>query len=140
MYRFINSMGTIYHILVFVLMSNLNSAVLEKEGENDINHAVNPVDAGTCYSNCDLEGKLDFKIFANAMKSMDEMEYSNEEIVTIIDFSKPSTEKRLFILDLKKQELLYHTLVAHGKNTGVNMATKFSNNKGSNQSNSRLLH
>ncbi|MCK4990119.1 MAG: murein L,D-transpeptidase catalytic domain family protein, partial [Bacteroidales bacterium] len=41
---------------------------------------------------------------------------------------------RLFILDLEKQELLYHTFVAHGKNTGVNMATKFSNNKGSNQS------
>ena len=68
------------------------------------------------------------------MESLDEMEYSNEDIVTIIDFSKPSTEKRLFILDLKKQEILYHTFVAHGKNTGVNMATKFSNNKGSNQS------
>ena len=134
MYRFSNSMGTIYHILVFVLMSNLNSAELEKEVEKDINHAVNPVAVRTCYSNCDLEGKLDFQIFANAMESLDEMEYSNEEIVTIIDFSKPSTEKRLFIFDLIEQEILYHTFVAHGKNTGLNMATKFSNNKGSNQS------
>jgi hypothetical protein len=115
-------------------MSNLNSPVLESKGESDINHSLNPVEARACYSNCDLEGKLDFEIFANAMESMDEMEYSNEDIVTIIDFSKPSTEKRLFILDLKTQELLYHTFVAHGKNTGVNMATKFSNNKGSNQS------
>jgi len=127
-------MGTFYNILVFVLMSNLSSFVLGNEGEKDINDALNPVDARTCYSNCDLEGKLDFEIFANAMESLDEMEYSNEDIVTIIDFSKPSTEKRLFILDLKKQELLYHTYVAHGKNTGVNMATKFSNKKGSNQS------
>ena len=68
------------------------------------------------------------------MESLDQMEYGNEDILTIIDFSKPSTEKRLFILDLEKQELLYHTYVANGKNTGVNMATKFSNNKGSNQS------
>jgi hypothetical protein len=127
-------MGTIYHILVFVLMSNLNSAVLVTEGEKDGDHSLNLVDARTCYSNCDLEGKLDFEIFANAIESLHEMEYGNEDIVTIIDFSKPSTEKRLFILDLKKQELLYHTFVAHGKNTGVNMATKFSNNKGSNQS------
>jgi len=127
-------MGTFYNILVFVLMSNLSSPVMEEEGLKDINHTVKPVDAGTCYSNCDLEGKLDFEIFANAMESLDEMEYSNEDILTIIDFSKPSTEKRLFILDLKNQELLYHTFVAHGKNTGVNMATKFSNNKGSNQS------
>ncbi len=118
-------MGTFYSILVFVLMSNLNSAVLED---------VSPDDGRTCYTNCGLEGKLDFEIFAFAMEALDEMEYGNEDIVTIIDFSLPSTEKRLFILDLKKQEILYHTLVAHGKNTGGNMATKFSNNKGSNQS------
>ena len=95
---------------------------------------LNPVDVRTCYTNCGLEGKLDFEIFANALESLDEMEYSNEDIVTIIDFSKPSTEKRLFILDLRNQQVLYHTFVAHGKNTGANMATKFSNNKGSNQS------
>ncbi len=95
---------------------------------------LNPVDVRTCYTNCGLEGKLDFKIFANAMESLDEMEYGNEDIVTIIDFSKPSTEKRLFILDLRNQQVLYQTFVAHGKNTGANMATKFSNNKGSNQS------
>ncbi len=127
-------MSTFYSILVFVWMSNLSPFVSEKEGEKDINHALNPVDSRTCYSNCSLEGKLDFQIFENALESLDEMEYSNEGIVTIIDFSKPSTEKRLFILDLKKQEILYHTFVAHGKNTGVNMATSFSNNKGSNQS------
>lgn len=127
-------MGTIYNILIFVLMSNPSSPVVENEGVKDISHALNTVEARTFYSNCNLEGKLDFEIFAYALESLDEMEYSNEEIVTIIDFSKPSTEKRLFILDLKKQELLYHTFVAHGKNTGVNMATKFSNNKGSNQS------
>jgi hypothetical protein len=109
-------------------MSNLNSAVLADADPID------PIDARTYYSNCDLEGKLEFEIFAFAMEGLEEMEYSNEDIVTIIDFSLPSTEKRLFILDLKKQEILYHTLVAHGKNTGANMATKFSNNKGSNQS------
>ncbi len=118
-------MSTFYTILVFALMSNLNSAVLEN---------VDPIDARTCYINCGLEGKLDFEIFAFAMEGLDEMEYGNEDIVTIIDFSKPSTEKRLFILDLRNQQVLYHTFVAHGKNTGANMATKFSNNKGSNQS------
>jgi hypothetical protein len=133
-YRFSNSMGTVYNILIFVLMSNPSSLVVENEGEEDINNTLNTIEARTCYSNCNLEGKLDFEIFENAMKSLDEMEYSNEDIVSIIDYSKPSTEKRLFILDLKKQELLYHTFVAHGKNTGVNTATKFSNNKGSNQS------
>ena len=62
------------------------------------------------------------------------MDYENEDIVSIIDFSKPSTEKRLFIIDLKDQNLLHHTLVAHGKNTGQNKAEKFSNVRGSNAS------
>jgi len=127
-------MSTLYNILVFILISNLISPVPEKEGDRDINHGLEPHELRTCYVNCDLEGKLDFQIFAYAMESIEEMEYSNEDIVTIIDFSKPSTEKRLLILDLEKQKILYHTYVAHGKNTGQNMATKFSNNKGSNQS------
>jgi len=127
-------MSTFYNILVFVLVGSLSSQAPEVEGEKDADHAVNLVNARTCYVSCNLEGKLDFQIFENAMESLDEMEYRNEDIVSIIDFSKPSTEKRLFILDLKEQKILYHTFVAHGKNTGVNVATKFSNNRGSNQS------
>jgi len=122
-------MSTLYNILAFVLMSNLISPVHGLKP-----HGLKPHELRTCYDNCDLEGKLDYQIFENAMESLEEMEYSNEDIVTIIDFSKPSTEKRLFILDLEKQKILYHTYVAHGKNTGQNVATKFSNNKGSNQS------
>ena len=104
------------------------------EGDKKGASSDHPVDWAECYINCGLEGKLDKEIFTNALESLEEMDYPNEDIVSIIDFSKPSTELRLFIIDLKNQKLLYHTLVAHGKNTGANMATKFSNNKGSNQS------
>lgn len=100
----------------------------------DLSSAENRRGAEACYVSCELEGKLDFEIFQNAMESLDEMEYQNEDLVTIIDFSKPSTEKRLFIIDLKQQKLLHQTLVAHGKNTGQNKAVKFSNIQGSNQS------
>lgn len=47
--------------------------------------------------------------------------------LTVIDYSKPSTEKRLWVFDLKSRELLYEELVAHGQGTGANMATHFSN-------------
>ncbi|MDX5345726.1 MAG: murein L,D-transpeptidase catalytic domain family protein [Hymenobacteraceae bacterium] len=52
---------------------------------------------------------------------------SEKELLTIIDFSKKSTEKRLWIVDLKAQKILYNTLVAHGRNTGENIARNFSN-------------
>jgi hypothetical protein len=127
-------MSTFNNILAFLLVGGLSSFTPGAEGEKETGHEINVTNARTYYHNCDLEGKLDFQIFENAIKSLDEMEYGNEDIVSIIDFSKPSIEKRLFILDLKNQKLLHHTYVAHGKNTGANVATSFSNRKGSNQS------
>lgn len=59
---------------------------------------------------------------------------SNEKIITIADFSKPSSEKRLFVLDLKNYKVLYHTYVAHGANSGLDYARKFSNTPESNMS------
>lgn len=47
--------------------------------------------------------------------------------LTVIDYSKPSSEKRLWVFDLKSRELLYQELVAHGQGSGANMATEFSN-------------
>jgi hypothetical protein len=52
---------------------------------------------------------------------------SNKNIVSIVDFSLPSSKKRLFILDVKNQKLLFHTYVSHGRNSGRETATQFSN-------------
>lgn len=58
----------------------------------------------------------------------------NYKIVTLIDFSKASNKKRLWVLDIKNENILYHSLVAHGKNSGNLYAKKFSNKAGSNMS------
>lgn len=55
----------------------------------------------------------------------------NDNIISIIDFSLPSTEKRLYIVDLKNYKILYKTYVAHGRNSGTVMATSFSNSNSS---------
>lgn len=59
---------------------------------------------------------------------------TQKTIFTIIDFSLPSDQKRLFVIDLAEGKLLHHELVAHGSGTGGRMATKFSNKEGSNSS------
>ena len=51
----------------------------------------------------------------------------NRNILTIADFSLPSTEKRLWVFDMDKKEILFNEWVAHGKNSGENYAAKFSN-------------
>lgn len=59
---------------------------------------------------------------------------NDKDLLTIIDFGKPSTAKRFFTIDLSEQKVKYHTYVAHGRNTGDNLAKKFSNTPHSNQS------
>ena len=59
---------------------------------------------------------------------------AKKDILTIIDYSLPSTDRRLWVFNLGSREMLYHELVAHGVNTGANMATDFSNRHGSRQS------
>ena len=58
----------------------------------------------------------------------------NQQRLTVIDFDLPSTEKRLWVLDLDAHKVLFHTLVAHGHNSGENEATNFSNTDQSNMS------
>ena len=52
-------------------------------------------------------------------------------IITVIDYSLPSTEKRLWVLDLEQNKILYNSMVAHGKHSGENHTTTFSNKTGS---------
>jgi len=55
-------------------------------------------------------------------------------LLTVIDYSLPSTKKRLWIIDLAEQKILLHTVVAHGRNSGALLAEKFSNRPESYQS------
>ena len=52
-------------------------------------------------------------------------------LLTVIDYSLPSTQPRLFVFDLAAGKLLFHELVAHGKSSGENEANYFSNDPGS---------
>jgi hypothetical protein len=51
----------------------------------------------------------------------------NTGVITIVDYSRPSSEKRLFVLDMNEGKILFQTLVAHGRNTGYIYAKDFSN-------------
>jgi hypothetical protein len=55
-------------------------------------------------------------------------------LLTVIDYSLPSTERRLWVIDVSRRRVLFHELVAHGENSGGNWATNFSNRLGSRQS------
>ncbi len=52
---------------------------------------------------------------------------ARRELLTVIDYSLPSTEPRLFVFDVEHRVLLFRELVAHGKNSGEDLTTRFSN-------------
>lgn len=53
--------------------------------------------------------------------------------LAVIDYSRPSTERRLWIFDLQRKRLLLRDFVAHGRRSGENLAEAFSNDLGSHQ-------
>jgi hypothetical protein len=74
---------------------------------------------------------LNEDVFAKAIDGMEKLSQEgkvrNSNLITIIDFSQPSTQRRLYVVDLQKKKILFNTLVAHGRNSGTVMAKSFSN-------------
>ena len=58
----------------------------------------------------------------------------NADVLTVCDFSQPSSKKRMYIIDVKNFKVLLNTYVAHGKNSGFDKAEHFSNKPESLQS------
>jgi len=86
-----------------------------------------------------LAPKLDSGVLNIALKAYFEANEQNnnikKSILTVIDYSLPSSEKRLWVFDLTTDKLLYNTHVAHGARSGKGpMATHFSNEKSSKKS------
>lgn len=55
------------------------------------------------------------------------MNKSSSPLLTIIDYSKQSGKRRMWVLDIERDELVYNEWVAHGVNSGNAKATRFSN-------------
>lgn len=83
------------------------------------------------FDDMQLDGIVSYTAFRQAVTGYRKIEQKSKSIMTLIDFSKPSTEKRLYVLDMKNKKLLYTSVVSHGKNSGGNYATSFSNKNGS---------
>lgn len=127
----------------------INPAV-QTDNSNSITVAVSPTtnadsffgvadDAMVLYNNISLdEYGLSEEAFGYAWKGyqrlLDKKLISRANYLTICDFSQSSKQKRLYIIDVQNNKLVTNTYVAHGKNSGDEFATKFSNTPESLQS------
>lgn len=96
-------------------------------------HATN---LNTLYSNAAAAG-LSYEALHDALNSYawakDHGDVHNPNILTVIDYTLPSTDKRLWVLNLKTNTVLTKALVAHGHNSGYIYARHFSNSPSSHE-------
>lgn len=84
------------------------------------------------YSHMGLrEQGLSFEVFEKALTGYYNMRHNGElqdkSYITIVDFTKSSNEKRLWVVDVEEKQVLFNTYVSHGRNSGEEYAEDFSN-------------
>jgi hypothetical protein len=80
------------------------------------------------WTECTLENDVSLELFTKAIIGFRQIEdIKKDDIITIIDLSKSSSEERFFVIDIRNKKLLFKCLVAHGRNSGEKYAEYFSN-------------
>ena len=117
---------------VLLLVGFVCPAMAPSSAHGMLVHSPSEIDeCAGLYASMQLEGIVNYKAFRQAVEGYNKIGNRRRDILTLIDFSKPSTEKRLYVFDMKKRRMIFNSLVSHGRNSGENYATSFSNEYGS---------
>lgn len=119
--------------LLVLLLLLTPSSILMRQGEDEepVIQMTALSDTYQLYTEMNLDSIVDYTLFEQAMEGYNLIKEKKKEMITLIDFTKPSTEERLYVLDLRERKMIHSSLVAHGKNSGELYATSFSNKYGS---------
>lgn len=131
----------IFFLFVFVLLTSFSNISIKPKNNLNITETIKLPGSKVISSynelNINSDKKPSFESFSIALEGFYKLKEKGlviKDILTLIDFSKSSNTKRLWVIDLTTNEVLFNTLVAHGKNTGEEFANYFSNKAESFQS------
>ncbi|MCH7409036.1 murein L,D-transpeptidase catalytic domain family protein [Belliella sp. DSM 111904] len=129
-----------FTLALFFLTSSLFSDFFAAHSLRAHHEEINPVasfNADLIFSNpnnsnIDLPNEIILEIgMSGYQKLVEKKEISLEKPLSVIDFTLPSSQKRLWIIDMVSGEILHHGYVSHGRNSGDLMAKSFSNTNSS---------
>lgn len=86
------------------------------------------------YESSGIAEYVDYAVFEHAWEGYRLIKGRSKNILTLVDFTKPSTVERLYVIDMEHACVVHKSHVAHGKNSGDKYATSFSNRNGSHKS------
>lgn len=127
-------MQNIRLIALFLIFTIISLPLSKGEDFSLSNETPWPAESEVLYTEMRLENTITYDVFKLAYQGFKKIEDRKKDILSIVDFSLPSTQKRLLVLDMNTHKVLFNSHVAHGKNSGWNYATTFSNKVGSYQS------
>ncbi|QQS52483.1 MAG: murein L,D-transpeptidase catalytic domain family protein [Bacteroidota bacterium] len=120
----------LFSILLILSLLFIRGVVRSDEPASVTNHYFNNQVLAWCSEFADtslLSKEALLTAYDNFLLAYADSLVQNDSLLSVIDFTKPSTEPRLFIFDVKNKRLLYKSLVAHGQNSGELFAQNFSN-------------
>jgi hypothetical protein len=129
-----NSSAAVLYMPADIVDSNRVSAAVTEKANNTVTE-----EARSMYENMKLKSSgLSKKVFEYAYRGYKQLlikgMVTNAGVLSICDFSQSSRRKRLYVIDLGSKKILVNTYVAHGRNSGGEYASKFSNSPESHQS------
>lgn len=121
---------------------NVNTTKIEKVADTKSEKATETVSSSEAlYKSITFEAghELNEEVFFKALTGFENLKKAgllnqDAHLLTVCDFSMSSNMKRLWVIDTEEKKVLFNSLVAHGKNTGEEFATNFSNTNSSLQS------
>ncbi len=123
-------MRALFYPVLIVVVIGVTTGAREEAAEQPAGAAAKVADATSAWSGTS-RGSIDARVFELALGAAQcairSGAIADPSTLTVIDYSKPSSEKRLWVYDLRSHELLYEELVAHGQGSGDTLAKVFSN-------------
>ena len=115
-------------VSVIILASNMSSSTIAARPAFDVNQEVSHLSRKAPQLN-----KKVLKLALTAYQNASTKGAVKKPVLTVIDYSLPSSKQRMWIFDVRNSRLLYNTYVAHGKNSGMDIPNHFSNQTSSKQ-------
>lgn len=113
-------------LLVILMVCCLKMVV----GEPYLPEAIR-IESQRLYNDLGLSRTVSLPAFQQALAGYYKFLAKDKRLLALIDFTKPSTERRFCVIDLEQKKVLFETHVAHGRQSGDNYAVSFSNEPGS---------
>jgi len=121
-----NTIFSLVSMAVMAVTSPLTSSIPTVKGKSDISTQVSHL--------AQKAPELNKKVLTYALTAYQQATKHGDvkkSVLTVIDYSLPSSKQRMWIFDVNKEKLLYNTYVAHGQNSGMNVPHHFSNQSSS---------